>query len=96
MLTAEFVTFLHTAMRMMMDMIMMATKARTAANTATWEYSAATGRQTQRIRWRKNVVNSNKELLTKLSQILKRHKTSHYKHAGDNSVKKVVVRRVFI
>lgn len=37
-------TFLHTAMRMMMDMMMMATKARTAANTATWEKSAATGK----------------------------------------------------
>lgn len=43
----EFVTlltFLHTAMMMMIDMKMMATKARTAANTATWENSAATGK----------------------------------------------------
>ncbi len=36
-------------MRMMIDMMMMATKARTAANTATWENRAATGIQTQRI-----------------------------------------------
>lgn len=43
------ITFLHTAMRMMIDMIMMATKARTAANTATWENRAATGKCTQTI-----------------------------------------------
>lgn len=33
----------------MIDMMMMATKARTAANTATWENSAATGKMTQSI-----------------------------------------------
>lgn len=32
-------------MRMMIDMMMMATKARTAANTATWENRAATGKK---------------------------------------------------
>lgn len=37
-------TFLHTATRMMMDMMMIATKARTAANTATWEKRAVTGK----------------------------------------------------
>lgn len=35
-------TFLHTAMRMMIDMMMIATNARTAASTATWEKSAVT------------------------------------------------------
>lgn len=50
-LTCEFVclTFLHTAMRMMIDMMMMMTRARTAANTATWEKSAATGKMIQSI-----------------------------------------------
>lgn len=32
-------------MRMMIDMMMMATKARTAANTATWEKRAAAGKK---------------------------------------------------
>lgn len=38
-----FLTFLHTAMRMMMDMIIMGTNVRTAASKATWENRAATG-----------------------------------------------------
>lgn len=40
-----FLTFLHTAMRMMMDMMMMGTNVRTAANNATWENRAAPGQQ---------------------------------------------------
>lgn len=38
-------TFLHKAMRMMNDMMMMATRARTAANTATWENRAVTSKK---------------------------------------------------
>lgn len=37
-------------MRMMIDMIMMATKARTAANTATWEKRAAAGKKRKKRR----------------------------------------------
>ena len=72
-----FLTFLHTAMRMMIDMMMMATKARTAANTATWENRAATGKSTQS-RMEIKVKESNREHLNKLFQILNRHKNSLY------------------
>lgn len=90
-------TFLHTAMRMMTDMIMMTTKARTAANTATWENSAATGKKTQSIHQDEDkVVNSHRERLTKLAQILNADKTSLYKHVSNDFVKKAKVRLLFI
>ena len=51
-LTGEFVqlTFLHTAMRMMKAVMMMTSRAKTAANTVTWENSGATGERTLSIR----------------------------------------------
>lgn len=67
-------TFLHTAMRMMIEMMMMTTKARTAANTATWEYRAATARRGQ--------------------TALEEEKV--HKHDGNDFVKKVIVRLIFI
>lgn len=63
-----FPTFLHTAMRMMIDMIMMATKARTAANTATWENRAATGKKKTWLQIKK------RKHLAKMSQMLNGHK----------------------
>lgn len=48
-------------MRMMKDMITMTTKAKTAANTATWEKRAAIGKRTQNIRH--NINNMNLHML---------------------------------
>lgn len=61
-------TFRHTAMRMMIDMIMMATKARTAANTATWENRAAIGRRTEssEIKFKQSIPPSCPKFLTGL------------------------------